>query len=78
MDQELEVVKLTLTAQVSRYGKIAQRWPKFITVEGTREQVGHFLVHGVYEAGCENLFVGDRDELENECVQAYYAKVDQV
>lgn len=57
-------MKLHLTADTERYGEIADRWPAKITIEGTSEQLAHFLVHGVYEAGCEDLLVPEGEESE--------------
>ena len=44
--------RITLKADVERYGSIAERWPPTIIIEGTDEQIEHFLTHG-YE-----LFIG--------------------
>ena len=50
--------RITLKADVERYGSIAERWPPTIIIEGTDEQIEHFLTHGCYEAGCDELFMG--------------------
>ena len=50
-------MKVTLKADVERYGDIAERWPLTITVEGTEAQLQHFFDHGVYVAGCDDLYV---------------------
>ena len=48
---------ITLKADIDRYGSIAERWPPTITVQDCSEkQLEYFLTHGLYEAGCTDLF----------------------
>lgn len=70
------IVTLTLRAATERYGDIAGRWPSTIVITGSLEQCGHFLVQGIYEAGCDHLFVppDEEDGLYDECTDAYFAK----
>lgn len=53
-----------LTPDVDRYGTIAKRWPEKISITGSLEQIAHFLLHGVYEAGCTDLLIPCDEESE--------------
>ena len=56
---------VTLEADIQRYGEIARRWPQKIVITGTPKQIEYFLTNGVYEAGCDDLFV-DVEEAASE------------
>ena len=54
-----DVITVTIVADVKRYSSIAERWPPKIVLVGTKAQIDHFMMHGIYEAGCDDLFVNE-------------------
>lgn len=53
---------VVLKADVKRYGSIAKRWPPTIILpDCTPEQLEYLLTHGLFEAGCDDLFVNEDD-----------------
>lgn len=53
---------VTIRADVDRYGSIAERWPEMIVLNGSTEQIKHFMKYAMYEAGCTDLFLpGDKE-----------------
>lgn len=40
------------------------RWPSQISITGDMEQIAHFLIHGIYEAGCDDLLIPSDEESE--------------